>query len=305
MRFLADTVQPDVVTLPNAMFIGAARPIRRTLGVPVVCELSGEDLFLDQLPDRFRRQAYDIIADSAADVARFTASSRYFADKMITEMRLPADRVEVVYPGVSVNDLPPAPLRPPDRKPTVGFLARICPAKGLDHLLRAMAELRRRPGCESAQLRTAGYLGPGDQAWFDKVLDELVRKAGLAESHTHLGEVDRQGKISLLHSIDLFSVPARFPEPKGIYLLESLACGVPVVQTARGSFPELIAATGGGVLVPPDDPAAMADALADLLRDEPRRAELSRAGRAAVLDRFTDTRMAENMLAVYRSAIEK
>jgi glycosyltransferase involved in cell wall biosynthesis len=302
VEFLAEHVQPDVVALPNAMFLGAAATLKRRLNVPVVCELSGEDLFLDQLPDSFRDRAYGVIRDCAADVARFTAASRYYADRMQPALGVPADRIDVVYPGVSVAYFPQTPPRPADRRPTVGYLARICPAKGVDQLLAALAALRRRPGCESAEVRTAGWLGPGDEKWYRLAVDQFVARRGLGDAHVHLGEVDRAGKIALLHSIDLFSVPAPFPEPKGIYLLEALACGVPVVQPARGSFPELVEATGGGLLVPPDDPDALADGLAQLLTDPDRRAALGRAGRAAILAHFTDAHMADAMLAVFRRA---
>ncbi|MDD4891854.1 MAG: glycosyltransferase family 4 protein [Phycisphaerae bacterium] len=298
LRYLADDVQPDVVLLPNAMFVGVAGALKRRLGVPIVCELAGEDIFLDQLPDRHRSRAYAIIRDAAANVARFTAASRYYADHFAPRIGVAADRVDVVYPGLRMDDFPAAPPPPADRRPTVGYLARVCAAKGLDHLLAAFALLRARPGFESAELRTAGWLGPGDEPWYR----DAVRAAALGDSHVHLGEVDRAGKIALLHGIDVFSVPARFPEPKGIYVLEALACGVPVVQPASGSFPELIAATGGGLLVPPGDAPALADALADLLRDRARRESLGAAGRASVAARFTDAQMAGNMLKVFRKA---
>src|SRR5581483_4977767 len=108
-----------------------------------------------------------------------------------------------------------------------------------------------------------------------------------------------------LDSIDVFSVPTAYPEWKGICVLEALARGVPVVQPAHGSFPELIQMTGGGVLVPPGNPQALASALAELLQDPSRCRELGTKGRAAVESTFTDDRMAANMLRVFEGAMNE
>jgi glycosyltransferase involved in cell wall biosynthesis len=87
-------------------------------------------------------------------------------------------------------------------------------------------------------------------------------------------------------------VPTVYREPKGIYILEALANGTPVVQPRHGSFPELIAATGGGLLVEPGDADALAAGLKRMLTDHDLRRELGQKGQAAVHERFTDHRMA-------------
>src|SRR4029450_2947049 len=96
--------------------------------------------------------------------------------------------------------------------------------------------------------------------WVDRVLEQ-------AQGVTYVGELDRAGKLKLLDSIDVLSVPSVYAEAKGIYVLEALARGVPVVQPEHGSFPELIELTGGGILCPPNDAQALAASLSELLRD--------------------------------------
>ncbi len=118
---------------------------------------------------------------------------------------------------------------------------------------------------------------------------------------TFLGEVSREEKFAMLDSIDVLTVPTVYPESKGVYILEAFARGVPVVQPNHGSFPELIQMTNGGLLTAPGDADALAAALAELLRDPARRAEMGRRGRAAVESTFTDTQMAEKMLRVFKS----
>lgn len=302
VAFLKEHVRPHVISLPNLMFIGMARIFREALGVPVVCELTGEDIFLDAMKPGDRARVREIIRARAGDVSRFVATTDYYAAHMAEYLDLPRERVSVVYTGIapeyfarrSETPAPPAP-----RLPTVGYLARICAEKGLSRLVDAMLILRTLPGMSDARLKVAGYVGGRDEKWYD-ALRKRASDNGLNGQVTWVGEVDQAEKMALLDSIDVFSVPTAYPEAKGIYVLEAMARGVPVVQPAHGSFSELIEATGGGLLVPPGDPQALAAALADLLRDGERRRQLGEAGRAACTTRFTEDRMAEDMMNVYQ-----
>jgi ABC-type lipoprotein export system ATPase subunit/glycosyltransferase involved in cell wall biosynthesis len=304
VEFLRDHVRPQVVSLPNLMFIGMARTFREALGVPVVCELTGEDLFLDAMKDEDRQRIRGVIRSRVADVTRFVATSEYYAATMAEYLEIARDRIDVVYTGLAGEYFAePAPARENPRPPTVGYLARICSEKGLARLIDAYVLLRQIAGMENVRLKVAGYLGPKDEKWFG-ALRKRIEQAGVGDGIDYIGEVDREAKLAMLDSIDVFSVPTAYPEAKGIYVLEAMARGVPVVQPAHGSFPELMRLTGGGVLVAPDDPKALAEALAELIRDPARRSELGRRGRAAVESTFTDQHMAANMLRVYEAAME-
>jgi glycosyltransferase involved in cell wall biosynthesis len=297
-------LQPQVVSLPNLMFIGAAGAVRQQLNVPVVCELTGEDIFLDAMTEPNRARLRELIRRRAADVTKFVSATEYYANQMATYLDIPRDAIAVVPTGVGPDLLRPLKDRPnaSARPPVVGYLARICAEKGLERLVDAMILLRQKPEFANVRLLAAGYLGARDQRWFDH-LSRRVESTCLKGAFTYVGEIDRAGKIDMLDSIDVLSVPTAYPEAKGIYVLEALARGVPVVQPAHGSFPELIAQTGGGVLVAPGDPAALAQAIAELLADPPRRQQLGRAGRAAVESNMTEEQMARNMLAVYQALL--
>jgi len=305
VEFLRTHVKPQVVSLPNLMFVGMARTFREALGVPVVCELTGEDLFLDAMDVADRKRIREVLRGRVGDVSRFVATSDYYAGAMAEYLGIPRDRIDVVYTGLANEYLAPPSARPnQDRVPTAGYLARICSEKGLSRLIDAFIHLRSLPGMGQVRLKIAGYLGPKDEKWF-RALQKRVAESGVAAGVEYVGEVDRDAKLAMLDSIDVFSVPTAYPEAKGIYVLEAMARGVPVVQPAHGSFPELIGLTGGGVLVPPDDPKALAEALAALLRDPNRRAELGRRGRAAVESTFTDDHMAASMLKVYEAVMNE
>jgi glycosyltransferase involved in cell wall biosynthesis len=104
--------------------------------------------------------------------------------------------------------------------------------------------------------------------------------------------------LDFLRGLSVFSVPAPYGEAFGLYVIEALAAGVPVVQPRQAAFPELVAATGGGTVCDPGDPKALADALETLLLDPKQAQALGEAGRRAVLEKFNALTMADETLRV-------
>ncbi len=296
LAWLAEQGRPDVISLPNAMFVGLAEPLRRTLGAPILCELTGEDVFLEGLPEPHRGRALERVRAGARQVDLFLATSAEYAARMAEWLDLPAGRVAVAWPGVFCDDLAPL-AAAPQVAPTVGFLARICPEKGLPVLLEAMESVRRRPGLQDARCLAGGYLGPGDRRWF-------ARLGGADRpGFTYVGELDRQGKRQLLGSVDLLCVPTPRPEPKGLYVLEALAAGRPFVGFDHGGPHEWSRSTGGCRLVRPGDVEALADALAALLSAPAERVALGEAGRVAVVRDFSAEAMARRFEAIAARAL--
>jgi glycosyltransferase involved in cell wall biosynthesis len=305
-RFLKRDVRPQVISVPNLMFIGAARMLKAELKAPVILELTGEDIFLDAMAEPDRTQARDIIRRRARDVDQFVATSHYYADAMASYLDVPRDHIAVVYPGVPYEYLRDSANSKSTtaNPPTVAYLARICPEKGLDQLVDAMLILQKKPGLENVRLRAAGYLGKANQEWYQQLASRIAASP-LAPHYTFLGEVDKDGKLNLMDDADLFAVPTRYAESKGIYVLEALARATPVVLPAHGAFPELVEKTQGGVTHPPGDAQALADTLATLLANPAHRATLGEAGHTAVRKEFLDSHMAQGMLQIYHSAIAR
>jgi glycosyltransferase involved in cell wall biosynthesis len=304
VAFLADEPPPDVVNLPNSMLIGLAAPLRRALGRPIVVTLQGEDLFLNGLPDPFREEALALIRRQVNDVDLFVSVSEYYAGFMSEYLDIPRERIRTVPLGVNVADLQPAARpRPPARPFTIGYFARIAPEKGLQNLAEAYCLLRTRHGLPAARLVAAGYLANADRQYLDRV-QRTIAEAGLAAEFEYKGVVDRAGKIRFLQELDLLSVPSPYQEPKGLYLLEAMACGVPVVQPNHGAFPEMIGKTGGGVLADSDRPAHVADAIHALWRAPEQAAALSERGALGVRAHYTIEQMADRMVSVYRELLE-
>jgi glycosyltransferase involved in cell wall biosynthesis len=182
----------------------------------------------------------------------------------------------------------------------VGYFARISPEKGLHALADAYLLFRRRTGAAPVRLEAAGYLSAAHRKYLDSVKDTLS-KAGLAAEFTYHGEVDREGKLAFLRSLDVLSVPTPYDEPKGVFLLEAMASGVPVVQPRRGAFTEIVEKTGGGLLVAPDDPVALADGLYTLWKDRALARTLGERAFNGVRARYSIQRSADALLEVYES----
>lgn len=289
-------VEPTLINLPNLMFIGVAKELKEALGARVVCNLAGEDIFLDAIPESHRARAHELIAGATGHVDAFLAPTRYYAEHAARQFSLPSDRLHDVPMGISPDDFMARPDDPPAEPFTIGYLARVCPAKGLSTLAEAVILLHKAG--RNVRLRIAGYLGAADRPYWRSVkarLDAALPSSG----YEFVGEVDRQAKIAFLHSLHVLSVPTVYAEAKGLYVLEAMASGVPVVQPRHGSFPELIEATGGGMLYDAGDTQALADTLATLMDRPAQRKALARAGQQAVVGGFTDAVMADKTWAIY------
>jgi glycosyltransferase involved in cell wall biosynthesis len=298
IEWLATEPAPDVVQLPNALLASLAPSIRRTLRAPVHCTLQGEDLFLDALTKPHRAESLNLIQKNAESIDRFTAVSAYYADFMATYLSIPREKIDVVPLGISLDGFDRRPTIPSDRPFTVGYLARIAPEKGLAGLCEAYVRFRQMPGVASARLEVAGYLAPDQQTYLEDAKRRLTN-AGLGEEFAYRGAVDRAQKIDFLRGLDVFSVPTVYVEPKGLFLLEAMACGVPVVQPRHGAFPEMLAKTSGGLLVEPDDAQGLADGIYELWKDPALRSELGQKAFDGVREHYSVSRSADRMLAVY------
>jgi glycosyltransferase involved in cell wall biosynthesis len=289
---------PDVIVLPNSMLIGLAMPLKRDLRRPVICTLQGEDLFLDSLGENYRSKALALIRQGMGYVDGFVAISEYYADYMRDYLEIPVSiPVEVLPLGIRLEGYQPR--EKGSRNPIkIGYLARLAPEKGLHNLCSAYRLLRERGFLESARLEVAGYLGPENRDYFNQLQNQM-RDSGLGDEFHYRGAVNHQEKIEYLRSLDIFSVPSSYHEPKGLYLLEAMACGVPVVQPRHGAFPEIIDKTGGGILVDSEKPEDVASGIQKLLQNPDIASELGLQGAKGVNKYFTVKQEALSAVKVY------
>jgi glycosyltransferase involved in cell wall biosynthesis len=298
VEWCAGEARPDVINLPNSLLIALAAPVRAALRRPVCCTLQGEELFLDGLLDSYRERAIALIRRQVETVDRFIAVSEHCARHMSRLLEIPPARIEVVPLGISMQGY--ARRVAADGPFRVGYFARVAPEKGLRVLAEAYVRFRRRTPGAAARLEAAGYLAPAQEGYLSEVHKTLAA-AGLEREFSYRGTVDRAGKQSFLATLDVLSVPATYDEPKGMFLLEAMASGVPVVQPRRGAFIEIVESTGGGLLVEPDQPDALADGLYRVWKDRVFAARLGERAFDGVRERYTVAHSADRLLEVYGS----
>jgi len=292
--FLA-TEKPDVLCLGTALQAGMIRELKRRLGVKVICTFQGEDSFLDSLPEPFKTSCWNEMHARLADADLLVAPSQFYADLMRRRFDAPCLRIEVMPNGIDLEGYRVSQL--PTSPPVIGYLARMIREKGVHHFVEAFIHLRKQLHHPDALLHIAGAATAGDQ----KLIAELQQKlaaAGLADQVTWSPNISREEKADLLASLTIFSVPATYPEAFGLYTVEALASGVPLVQPDASSFQEIIATSQAGILVPPGDPAALAAAWHDLLSRPDRLKELGENGRRAAEQSYSVAAMRDRFLAL-------
>jgi len=288
--------KPDVVCLSNILLAGLARGIKERLGVSVVCLLQDEDGFLDGLSSPYSEQAWQILAERAGDLDAFIAVSKYYADVMRQRLELTLERVYVVYTGISLDGYELRQTEP--EIPTIGYLSRMCPDRGLDTLVDAFIHLKKNEKLKNARLRITGGKRTDDERFLNQIRKKLS-SCGLIDDVEFLPDFDYDTKLAFLRTISVLSVPEKQPVACGLYVLEALAAGVPVVEPSSGVFPELLEMTGGGVLCEPNNAASLADAMEPLLLKPDYARELGKRGRDAVFEKFNIEQTAKEMVRIY------
>ena len=301
--WLCEHAKPDVICLSNALLVGMARRLKAELRVPVVCLLQGEEPYLDALPAELRPVVWKVLAERAADLDAWIAPSRWNAEAMKLRLHLQPERLHVVPNGINLAGYPiegRGARGESRRAPVLGYFARMCQDKGLDTLVEAFIQLKQRGRVPRLKLHIGGGCGPADEP-FVKSLRVRLAEAGYIGEASFSPNLNRAEKLAFLQGLTVFSVPANYGEAFGLYVIEALAAGVPVVQPRTAAFPEILAATGGGGLCEPNNAKSLADTLEELFLNPDRARALGEAGRLAVAERFSAKAMAQATLRVFEA----
>ncbi|MCF7849115.1 MAG: glycosyltransferase family 4 protein [Kiritimatiellales bacterium] len=296
VEWLAEHEKPDLVHISNALLIGLAGEIKKVLDVPVLCSLQDEDTWLNEIAPPFDRACWDAVSERVGDVDRFIAVSDWYADQMSKRLTIPRELIEMVHIGIDLDGFEPAAMD--FDPPVIGYLSKMTKQLGLGTLVDAFIELKQRPGLENLKLKATGGQ-VGDDKHFIARLKKKLAKYGFEAAAEFIPDFSREQRIEFLRSLSVMSVPVEQGEAFGTYIIEALACGVPVVQPNAGAFPELIEATGGGITYDDD----LVEALSQLLLNPDRARELGRNGRAVVQERFSIETMSQKMMAIYNTLV--
>ncbi len=230
--------RPDIVCISNALLSGIAPAISQQLNIPVVSFLQDEDGFLDSL-GKYAEPSWRQLRDNCSSIAGFIAVSQFYADFMTDRLALAPGRITACYSGVNFDDY--TSITPKTKPPlTIGYLSRICPAKGFDRLVQSYLRLRKLPDFADLRLIVSGG-SIGDDKFIAKQ-KQILANAGTLSSVTFTDDfVELADRLQFFASIDLLCVPERDLVAHGRYFIEACAANVPVLVPDLGVFPELTA----------------------------------------------------------------
>jgi glycosyltransferase involved in cell wall biosynthesis len=227
----------------------------------------------------------------ARRIDRVFTSSAASARQITDDFGVPADRIAMVANGVATDDYRPDPSVERSDAEILCVGRASDPNKGIGTLIEALALLPKR-----ARLTLVDDDHP------DNAARKRAAELGCADRLRIVGRVPTDELVRLYRRATLVAVPSRY-EGFGLPAAEAMACGTPVVATAAGALPEVLGVGGGGVLVPPDRPEALAKGIATLLEQPEARAELGARGRDRVVAAYSWPRVAEATAAVYADVV--
>jgi glycosyltransferase involved in cell wall biosynthesis len=270
----------------------------RALGLPVVTTVH-HPLSVDRRAsfarDKTLREALGTMefypvgmqAFVARRVDRMITSSDASRRQIVRDFRVAPERMRMVGNGLDTDLFRPDPARPRNEGEILCVGRASDPNKGVRTLVAALAKLPK------LRLTLVDDPSPHNEA------RRWARDAGCAERLTIAGRVSNEELVDLYRRATVVAVPSRY-EGFGLPAAEAMACGTPVVAAAAGALPEVIATGGGGLLVPPEDPEALAKAIATLAEQPEARAALGAQAPARIEAAYSWRRVAERTVEVYR-----
>ncbi|MDT8392112.1 MAG: glycosyltransferase family 4 protein [Lentisphaeria bacterium] len=295
--WLAD-LAPDVIHFSNALLLGAAPALKRRVpDAGIVCSLQDEDTWLDALDPPYDQTCLAKVGELARQCDAVVSVSPAYARQMGQRLALAETTLRVVEPGLDVDRYPAGePSQSPRR---IGFLSRISEKLGAGILVEAFIQLAGEPGFEDLEVVFGGGM-TGDDTGFVRRLKKRLRKMKLEGRVQFAPGLTFEERLGLIKQLTVMCVPMSQGEAFGVFALESLLCGVPVVQPDAGGFRDLLRATGGGLLYDAESAAEPAASLRRVLNDPRLCRQLGQTGRRKAADLYSSNREAEKLEKVYR-----
>ena len=300
--WMKDHFKPDVVHLSNALLLGLAKTLKEKLNVPVVCSLQDEDVWVDIMSSQNKRIVWDLMAENSAYIDRFISVSQYYAEVSALKMRIQPEKITSIHIGVNPSEY--IYRNSGEKKRAIGYISRMCHENGLDIVVDAFTILKKLQGYEDLKLIITGGWTGDDKTYLKRIRRKL-NKNGLLPAVDFHKEFEGEGRKEFFDKVSVISVPVRKGEAFGIYIAESLASGIPVVQPALGAFPEVVAKTGGGIIYENNNPEELSSALQTLLDNPARLRAISSEARNGAEKHLNIGNLAEELIKVYTEVAGK
>ncbi len=298
--FLKYHEKPDIVHVSNALLLGLAKKVRDEVNVPVVCSLQDEDVWVDAMHEDSREKIWQLLADKAKDVDAFIAVSDYFGRLMQKRMSIPKEKLHVLHVGVRPEAYTYS--KPAGNPQAIGFVSRICEENGFEILVDAFIKLKQNPAFSTLKLKATGGMTGDDTKFINRQIDKL-KKTSIYSDFEIIPDFTQPDLQNFFKSVTVLSVPVLKGEAFGLYQVEALASGIPLVQPELGAFPEIISISDGGVNYKPNTATALAEKLAEVLSDQKKLETMSLSGRKAVEDHFDCGKLSVKMVDIYKTLL--
>lgn len=297
LELLAHVARNDYDVVHGHLFHGNVYGVTAATlaGVPHVVSSKHND------PPFWDRQPYRTIHDATLSrVDRVFPISESVREYLLATTSLTGENVQTIRYGLdptpfdAVDEHTVQTVRAEfvdDDRPLVGTVARLTEQKDLDTLLRAFATVHDTHDAHLA------IVGRGEE---QTRLESLAKELNLTAAVTFTGF--REDVPALMHAFDVFALPSRW-EGLGVVFLEAMAAGTPVVASNTSAIPEVVAHGETGILCPPGDQAAFADAIASVLADPERAVRMGQAGRERLEAEFAVERMVDETATAYRELL--
>jgi glycosyltransferase involved in cell wall biosynthesis len=300
--FLKHHEKPDVVHLSNALLMGLAKEIRTQLKIPVVCSLQDEDVWVDAMNNHYREITWNLMAEKAKDIDAFIAVSHYYANEMRQKMKIPDSKMNVIYIGIDKEIYKYS--EPVFNPPAIGYLSRMYHEHGFGLLIDAYIKLKEIDQFKDVKLKLTGGYTNDDKPYVNKQVKKLEKK-GFLKDVEFIEKFCKESLSDYFSKVTILSVPVLKGEAFGTYQLESLMCGTPLVQPALGAFPEIIETTGGGAFYSPNTVDALVAKWTEVLSNPDKVKEMSKKGSESVLEKYTTEVLTNQVLAIYKTVVDK
>jgi glycosyltransferase involved in cell wall biosynthesis len=288
-----DMERADVIILSNVLLGGLASELRGRLKVPVVCLLQDEEAFVDGMGEPYSGEAWDLLKKCCKEIDAFIAVSKAYGSRIAPRLDIEENRLHTAYMGLDLKDYGPA--ESPPVRPTIGFLSRMCPERGLDTLVNAFIQLKQNPEFKNCQLQICGGKSQADEPFLRNIRRQL-EAAGVADDVIFKPEFMGENRRQWLKELTVMCVPEKEEVAYGLFAMEAQAAGVPIVVPKIGIFPELIGLTGGGVIVEFNSPLIFAAVLGPMLLDPHATHKLGQTGRRGIAEHFNVEKTAANLI---------
>ncbi|MCK5686472.1 glycosyltransferase family 4 protein [bacterium] len=296
IKWLKEDIKPDVVQLSTVLLIGIATKIKKELGVPVFSVVQDEDIWIDKMPSPYPEKCWEVIRKGSEKIDALISASSYYAGFAKNRAGISEEKIHILPTGIDMSRY--RKHTPATKTPCIGFLSRMSDIMGLDILIESYIRLKSEKGLESLRLKVYGGIAPQDRKFVNS-LREKLENAGVSDFVELETELRSGFEEQFFDGLSVLCVPVPQGEAFGIFLLEAMASGIPVVQPEKGGYPEIIKETGGGITYKDNTPEGLAKVLKSLLLNHDRLIELSNNGFNSVTEKYSIEKTSDELLSVY------